>query len=53
MYYLAKFLQAAGLGIIFVGFFLKFPALMDMKLFILGLVVFFSGWILQKYGLGR
>lgn len=53
MYFLAKFLQAAGLGTILVGFIIKFPALMDMKIFFFGGIVFFSGWILQKYGLKR
>jgi hypothetical protein len=49
MYYLAKTLQFAGLVIIGIAFFAKFPALMDPKIFLAGIVVGYSGWVIQKY----
>ena len=53
MYYIAKFLQAAGLALILLGFLIRFPHLMDTKLLGLGIVVFCGGWVLQNYGLKK
>jgi hypothetical protein len=50
MYYIAKFLQAAGLTITMIGFLARFPKLIDMKIFSLGSLIFAGGWILQVYG---
>ena len=49
MYVAGKFAQAAGLSMILVGFIGKFPALMDPKLFLLGLGLFWAGWLLNRY----
>jgi len=53
MYYISKFLQAAGLALVLFGFLIKFPRLMDTKLLGLGIVIFLSGWLLQNYGLRK
>ena len=53
MYYIAKFLQAAGLGVILVAFLSRFPHLMDTKIFGFGGLIFFSGWLLQQFGLKK
>lgn len=53
LYYFAKFLQATGLGVILIGFLLRFPRLMDTKLLALGGLVFFFGWALQNFGLKK
>lgn len=49
MYYIAKFFQAAGLTIILVGFLLRFPALMNPRLFLLGLILFGTGWVINHF----
>lgn len=53
MYYVAKFLQAAGLGTILTAFLLKFPNVMDRNILALGCILFICGWILQNYGLKK
>ncbi len=53
MYYGAKFLQATGLAVILVSFFLRFPQLLDTKILTLGGLIFFCGWVLQRYGLKK
>ena len=49
MYYFAKFLQFAGLTLVAIGFWIRFPALMDPKLFIAGIVFCAAGWAIQRY----
>ena len=49
MYYIAKFLEIVGMIIIGIGFFIKFPSLMDPRFFGFGLSSFFMGWIIEKY----
>ena len=49
MYYIAKFLESVGMVIIGIGFFIKFPALMDPAFLGFGLSFFFMGWIIEKY----
>jgi len=49
MYYIAKFIQAAGLTLILVSFLNNFPKLMDYKILILGIIVFIFGWIVQRF----
>jgi len=46
---IAKILEALGLGVVVVGFLLKFPQLMDFKLFLSGIIVFILGWLLERY----
>ena len=53
MYYLAKIAQATGLTLIAFGFLASFPRLMSHKLFLMGIVVFVFGWIIQKFLLKR
>lgn len=50
VYITAKFLEASGLAVIFAGFTLRFPRLIDMKLFLLGGLLFLGGWIIENTG---
>jgi len=49
MYYVAKALQFLGLAILGFAFVAKFPSLMDPKLFVVGIVIGYSGWVIQRY----
>lgn len=49
MYYLAKIAQASGLTVIAVGFFLAFPRLINVKIFVAGALVFIFGWIVEAF----
>jgi len=49
MYYVIKLIQAAGLTFILIAFIKKFPNIMDLKLFGIGIGVFTCGWVLQKF----
>lgn len=49
MYYLGKILQALGLGILFIGFIVHFPKLVDYKTFALSICFFLSGWVITQY----
>jgi len=48
MYYVIKFIQAAGLTLILFAFIKSFPELMDRKILVSGIVVFTFGWILER-----
>ena len=48
MVFISKFIQAAGLTIILIGFIQRFPELMNPKLFLLGLGVFMLGWLIGR-----
>jgi len=49
MYYLGKILQAFGLGVILIGFIQKFPKLMSHRALLVGLLIFFCGWLVDRY----
>ena len=49
MYYIGKILQACGLAIILVGFLRRFPELMDHRSLLVGIMVFFCGWLVDRY----
>ena len=49
MYYIAKSLEFLGLFIMLAGFFINFPKLMNPYFFIYGLVLFLTGWVVDKY----
>ncbi len=49
MYYAAKGLEFLGIFMIGVGFIVKFPALMDPKLLLAGILCFGVGWSIEKY----
>ena len=49
MYYVAKLFQAAGLTIIVIDFIIKFPQLMNQRIFMLGILLFVSGWLINRY----
>lgn len=49
MGFIGKFAQAAGLAVILIGFLQRFPALMNPKLFLLGLGVFMLGWLINRF----
>lgn len=53
MYYIAKFLQAAGLTLVLIGFLARFPQLIDMKILGLAALLFIAGWVLQNYVIKR
>ena len=49
MFYVAKIFQAAGLAIVTIDFFRKFPNVMDRKILFVGILLFGAGWIIQKF----
>tara|TARA_B100000809_G_C14887614_1_gene441512 strand:- start:553 stop:711 length:159 start_codon:yes stop_codon:yes gene_type:complete len=49
MYYMAKSLQLIGIFSILIGFIIKYPKLMDPKLFLAALIIFGSGIAIEKY----
>ena len=51
MYYMSKGLEFLGLIVLVIGFIVKFPGLMDPKLFMIGIVCFGAGWIIERYTL--
>ena len=53
MYYLAKAAQAAGLGMMVIGFVTNFPNLMGHEVFAFSLVFFMVGWIVEAALLKR
>jgi len=53
MYYIAKLAQATGLTIIGLDFIRKFPEYPSRKIFILGIMLFIFGWIIERYMLKR
>ena len=53
MYYVAKALQFLGLALICFAFVAKFPSLMDPKLFLAGIVIGYTGWVIQRYLLNQ
>jgi len=53
MYYVAKFLEAAGMTVILIEFLRHFPALMSIKVFGAGIAVFGIGWVTERYLLKR
>jgi len=53
MYYLAKIAQAAGLTVIGIGFVAAFPKLMNTRILSVGVVLFISGWITERFLLKR
>ena len=49
LFYLSKVVQASGLLAIAIGFATKFPQVMDVKLWGVGLLIFIFGWGLERY----
>jgi len=49
MYYAAKGLELLGMTMIGIGFVVKFPALIDPKLLLGGIICFAAGWVIEKY----
>ena len=49
MYYIVKYIEFLGLFIIAIGFVMKFPKLMDFKVFLAGGVVFLIGYLMRKF----
>jgi hypothetical protein len=49
MYYLAKTAQAAGIIVVFSGFILRFPELMNPRLLGSGVVFFLAGWLIERF----
>ena len=49
LFYLSKVVQASGLLAIAIGFVTKFPQVMDVKLWGVGLLIFIFGWGLERY----
>lgn len=48
MFTLARLLQGAALALVAVGFGLRFPEMMDPRLFVAAIVLFVAGWLLQR-----
>ena len=53
MYYLSKFFQALGLGILLYAFVQHFPDLMSYRMLGLGICIFLVGWVMDRYLLKR
>jgi len=49
MYYMAKSLQLLGIFSIPIGVIVKYPKLMDPKLFLASLIIFGSGMAIERY----
>jgi hypothetical protein len=49
MYFIGKFLQAAGLTILLIAWIQKFPNLMSYKTLAIGICTFASGWIITQF----
>ena len=49
LFYLSKTIQASGLMAIAIGFVTKFPNVMDIRLWGLGLLIFGVGWSLEHF----
>jgi len=49
MYYMAKSLQFLGLLSIPIGVVIKYPKLMDPKLFLASLIIFGSGYAIERF----
>ena len=49
MYWLAKIFQAAGLGVMALGFMKSFPNLMPHNIFLIAALFFIIGWTIQTY----
>ena len=49
MYYIAKSLEFFGLLIMLAGFIINFPELINPFFFVYGLVLFLTGWVVDKY----
>ncbi len=49
MFFLGKFLQAVGLGILLIGYIQRFPNLIEYKTLGLSILVFTGGWLISQY----
>ena len=49
MYYIAKSLEFLGLLVMLFGFVIDFPKLINPYIFMYGLILFITGWIIDKY----
>ena len=53
MYFAAKFLEAAGLGLLAYTFMKTFPEKLNYKVFAASGLLFICGWVIEKYILKR
>jgi len=53
MYYIGKILQALGLGIVLFAFIQRFPELMSYKTLFFGILIFTTGWLINRSLLKR
>lgn len=53
MFYLAKIIQSCGLLLVLIDFIRKFPNLMSPRILVLGILIFFTGWIIERFLLKR
>ena len=53
MYYLAKFFELVGIGVIFYCFYIYLPNPMPYELLAYGISFFMAGWIIEKFLLKR
>lgn len=49
MYYAAKFLEASGLGLLAYAYIKTFPDKLNYRVFGVSILLFLSGWIIEKY----
>ena len=53
MYWVAKVFQAAGLGVMAMGFIKYYPNMMSRNLLLVSVLFFAIGWIIQAYMLKK
>lgn len=53
MYYAAKFLEATGLGLLAFGYIKSFPNKLNYNVFLVSIIFFACGWIIERFILKR
>ena len=49
MYYLAKFFELIGIGVITLAFYVNYPDPMQYNTLLYGVIFFIGGWIIEKF----
>ena len=49
MYYLAKFFELIGIGVIMLAFYFNYPDPMQYNTLLYGVFFFLGGWIIERY----
>mgnify|MGYP001157014917 CR=1 FL=1 len=49
MYYLAKFFELVGIGVITLAFYVNYPDPMQYNTLLYGVLFFMGGWIIERF----